>query len=455
MSARDLNRRDFLRTTGVAGTGLVVAFHIPFGNELTAEAMARKDLEPNAWIRIDPEGLVHVVFDEHEMGQGSATGFLKMVCEELSADWEKMVWEPVPTDPSTWVRTISTGGSTTIRLGWDPIRTASAQAREMLRRAAADRWDVPLEECAVDNHAIHHAGSGRILGYGELAEEAASLHVPDDPPLKDSSEYTFLWKSTHRLDLPDKVTGKTVFGYDFKLPDMLYAVVARPPQFQGSVRSFDASDALAVPGVVDVKEVPAGVAVYATDTWSAIQGRQALTVEFDEGPNTWQNTESLWARCRELAQGDVEVVKEVGDVPSAMEGAARTLEAEFETGFLDHAPMEPLNATAHFRGNELEVWVPTQSATSAQRAAAEAAGLEPGQVILNSLLIGGAFGRRLSPDDATIATQVAMEKDVPVQTVFTREDTTRHGTYRPQAFQILKAGLDADGWPVAWHHRVT
>ncbi len=455
MSARDLNRRDFLRTTGVAGTGLVVAFHIPFGNELTAEAMARKDLEPNAWIRIDPEGLVHVVFDEHEMGQGSATGFLKMVCEELSADWEKMVWEPVPTDPSTWVRTISTGGSTTIRLGWDPIRTASAQAREMLRQAAADRWDVPLEECAVDNHAIHHAGSGRVFGYGELAEEAASLHVPDDPPLKDSSEYTFLWKSTHRLDLPDKVTGKTVFGYDFKLPDMLYAVVARPPQFQGSVRSFDASEALAVPGVVDVKEVPAGVAVYATDTWSAIQGRQALTVEFDEGPNTWQNTESLWARCRELAQGDVEVVKEVGDVPGAMEGAARTLEAEFETGFLDHAPMEPLNATAHFRGNELEVWVPTQSATSAQRAAAEAAGLEPGQVILNSLLIGGAFGRRLSPDDATIATQVAMEKDVPVQTVFTREDTTRHGTYRPQAFQILKAGLDADGWPVAWHHRVT
>jgi len=455
MSTRDLNRRDFLRTTGVTGVGLVVGFHIPFAGDLAGEESAREDLAPNAWIRIGPDGLIHVVYDEHEMGQGSSTGFLKIVCEEMTADWEKMVWEPVPTDPSSWVRTISTGGSTTIRLGWDPIRTASAQAREMLRQAAANRWGVPVEECMVGGHAVNHPGSGKTAGYGELAEEAADLHVPDDPPLKDSSEYTFLWKSTDRLDLPDKVVGKTQFGYDFTVPDMLYAVVARPPQFQGSVRSFDASAALDVPGVVDVQEVQAGVAVYATDTWSALQGRDALTVEFDEGPNTWQNSEALWERCRELAQGPVDIVTEVGGVAAAMDGAAQTLEAEFETGFLDHAPMEPLNATAHFRGDELEVWVPTQGATSAQRAAAQVAGLDPKNVILHSLLTGGGFGRRLSPDDAAIATQVAMKKDVPVQTVFTREDTTQHGTYRPQAFQVLKAGLDRDGWPVAWHHRVT
>jgi len=456
MSTKDVNRRDFLKTTGVAGAGLVVGFHIPTGcADAGAPSSDGEGLEPNAWIRVAPDGKVHVVYDEHEMGQGSSTGFLKMVCEELTADWSMMVWEPTPTDPSSWVRTISTGGSTTIRLGWDPIRTASAQAREMLREAAAQRWEVPLEECAIETHAVVHSGSGQSLGYGELAEEAASLPVPDDPPLKASEDYTFLWKSTDRLDLPDKVRGITTHGYDFKLPDMLYAVVARPPQFQGSVRSFDATDAMAVPGVVDVQEVEAGVAVYATDTWSALQGRQALQVEFDEGPNTWQNTEALWARCRELAQGPVEVVAEEGDVSGAMASAARVLEAEFETGFLDHAPMEPLNATAHFRGNELEVWIPTQSATSAQRAAAAEAGLDAGQVILNSLLPGGGFGRRLSPDDAAIATQVAMKKDVPVQTLFTREDTTRHGTYRPQALQILRAGLDADGWPVAWHHRVT
>jgi len=455
MSTQDLNRRDFLKTTGAAGAGLVVAFHIPFGQELAAEALARRHLEPNAWIRIGPDGLVHVVYDEHEMGQGSSTGFLKMVCEELNADWGKMIWEAVPTDPSSWVRTISTGGSTTIRLGWEPIRKASAQAREMLRGAAAQRWGVDVDECSAVDHAVTHQGTGRTIGYGELAEEAASLPVPEAPPMKDPKDYKLLWQSTDRIDLPDKVTGKTRFGIDFRAPDMLFAVVARPPQFQGSVQSFDASSALAVPGVVDVRQIEAGVAVYATDTWSAIKGREALEVTFDPGPNSWQSTESLLAWCEEAAEGPAETIRDEGDVDGAMAGAAQTLEGRFETGFLDHAPMEPLNATVHVRKDEVEVWIPTQSATSAQRAAARTAGVEPSKVILNSQLTGGGFGRRLVPDDASIATQVAMEKDVPVQTLFTREDTTQHGAYRPSAYQVLKAGLDADGWPVAWHHRVT
>ena len=455
MNTRKLNRRDFLKTTAVAGAGLVVAIHFPLGEELAAEVLARKQLEPNAWIRIGPDGLVHVVYDEHEMGQGSSTGFLKIVCEEMNAAWDKMVWEPAPTDPSSWVRTISTGGSTTIRLGWDPIRKASAQAREMLRGAAAQRWGVSVEECSAVDHAVTHKGTGRSIGYGELAEDASSLPIPDDPPMKDPKDYTLLWRSTNRIDLPDKVTGKTRFGVDFRVPDMLFASVARPPQFQGSVRSFDATAALAVPGVVDVLQVEAGVAVYATDSWSAMKGREVLEVEFDPGPNTWQSTESLWARCRELAEGPCEVQKEEGDFDGAMAGASQRLEAHFETGFLDHAPMEPLNATAHVRGEVVEVWIPTQNATATQRAAAATAGVEPSQVILHSLLTGGGFGRRLTPDDAAIATQVAMKKDVPVQTLFTREDTTQHGAYRPAAYQILKAGLDAEGWPVAWHHRVT
>jgi isoquinoline 1-oxidoreductase beta subunit len=457
MSSHKVTRRDFLKTTGAAGTGLVVAISFPWIEACAQGATIPQEggFQPNAWIWIDPQGLVHVVYDEHEMGQGSSTGFLKIVCEELGADWAQMVWEPVPTDPSSWVRTISTGGSTTIRLGWDPIRKASAQAREMLKGAAANRWGVSVDDCVAGDHAVTNRGSGQSLGYGELSVEAGSLPVPDDPPLKEAKDYTFLWRSTDRLDLPDKVIGKTRFGVDLKLPDMLYAVVARPPQFQGSVRSFDDSAARAVPGVVDVRQVEAGVAVYATDTWAAIKGRGALEVDFDPGPNTWQSSESLLARCKELAEGPCEVQEEEGDVDGAFAGAAQTLEAHFETGFLDHAPMEPLNATAHVRGTEVEVWVPTQNATAAQRAAAGVAGVEPGNVILHSMLTGGGFGRRLTPDDAAIATQVAMEKDVPVQTLFTREDTTQHGAYRPAAYQVLKAGLDADGWPVAFHHRVT
>jgi isoquinoline 1-oxidoreductase beta subunit len=457
MSTGELSRRSFLRTTGLAGTGLVVGFHIPIleGCAKAAPPLQEGGFKPNAWIWVNSDGLVHVVYDEHEMGQGSSTGFMKMVAEEMEAAWDRLVWEPVPTDPSTWVRTISTGGSTTIRLGWDPIRTASAQAREMLREAAARRWGVSASECVAREHFIHHEGSGESLGYGELAVEAGELPIPDDPPLKDSSEYRLMWRSTDRLDLPDKVVGKTRFGIDTKIPDMIYAVVARPPQFQGSVRSFDDTAARAVPGVLDVRQIEAGVAVYATDTWSAIKGREALQVEFDPGPNTWQNTGSLLARCKELAEGECEVQVEEGDFDLAFANAAQTLEAEFETGFLDHAPMEPLNATAHVRGTEIEVWVPTQNATAAQRAAAETAGVEPGNVILHSTLTGGGFGRRLTPDDAAIATMVAMGKDVPVQTLFTREDTFRHGAYRPAAYQVLRAGLDAEGWPVAFHHRVT
>jgi len=457
MTIRELSRRSFLKTTGLAGTGLVVGVHFPMLGACAEPATVPQEggFKPNAWIWVTPDGLVHVVYDEHEMGQGSSTGFLKIVCEELEADWDSLVWEPVPTDPSTWERTISTGGSTTIRLGWDPIRTASAQAREMLREAAARRWGVNASDCVAREHFIHHEASGQSLGYGELAVEAGELAVPDDPPLKDSSEYHLMWESTDRLDLPDKVAGKTRFGIDLKLPEMIYAVVARPPQFQGSVRSFDDAAARAVPGVLDVRQIEAGVAVYATDTWSAMKGREALEVEFDPGPNTWQSTESLLARCKELAAGECEVQVEEGDVDPAFASAARTVEATFETGFLDHAPMEPLNATAHVRGAEVEVWVPTQSATSAQRAAAEAAGVEPGNVILHSMLTGGGFGRRLTPDDAAIATMVAKEKDVPVQTLFTREDMTRHGAYRPAAYQVLRAGLDAEGWPVAFHHRVT
>ena len=459
MISRDVSRRSFLKTTGLAGTGLIVGVQIPLLGGCAEEAAISypqgAGFQPNSWIWINPDGLVHVVYDEHEMGQGSSTGFLKMVCEELDADWAKMVWEPTPTDPSTWERTISTGGSTTIRLGWDPIRTASAQAREMLREAAAQRWGVDVSECIAREHAIVNQGTGNSLGYGELAVEAGTLPVPEDPPLKDSSEYRILWRSTPRIDLPDKVVGKARFGVDVKLPDMIYASVARPPQFQGSVRSFDDTAARAVEGVLDVQEIEAGVAVYAVDSWAAMKGRRALEVDFDPGPNTWQNTESLWERCRELARGECEVQVEEGDFRGAYSSAAQTLESEFETGFLDHAPMEPLNATAHVRGSEVEVWVPTQGATAAQRAAAAVAGVEPSQVILHSELTGGGFGRRLTPDDAAIATQVAMHKDVPVQTLFTREDTTQHGAYRPAAFQVLRAGLDAEGYPVAFHHRVT
>jgi len=450
MSARIVDRRTFIQTTGAAGAGLVVSVHLPFHGLGPTEA----DLAPNAWIRVAPDGLVHVVYDDHEMGQGSSTSFMMMVCEELEADWSRIVWEPVPTNPAGWSRSIMTGGSTTIRQAWTFIRTAAAQAREMLRTAAARRWGVESSACVARAHEITNRATGASLAYGDLAEEAAGLPVPENPPLKEHTDYWLVGHSTDRLDLPDKVIGKTTYGMDLRLPGMLYASVSRPPAFQGRLGGFDAAAARAVPGVVDVLEIEGGVAVVAEDTWSAFQGRRALQIDWDPGPHADQSSDSLVARAREMIGRPGTVEREAGDPEGAMRRAARTLEAVYDTPFLDHAPMEPMNATAWVRGDRVEVWCPTQSATSGQRMAARVAGVPPENVVFHSLLSGGGFGRRLNSDDTELAVRVAMKVDHPVQVVWTREDSIRHGFYRPFTLQWLKAGLDDDGRPAAWMHRI-
>jgi CO/xanthine dehydrogenase Mo-binding subunit len=364
-----------------------------------------------------------------------------MVCDELEADWSKIVWEPVPTDPSNWVRTISTGGSTTIRQGWTPLRTAAAQAREVLRAAAAQRWQVDVDECVAKEHRITHEPSGQSADYGELAEEAATQHVPDDPDWKSHEDFWLIGRSTNRLDIPDKVVGKTTFGMDLRLPGMLFASVSRPPAFQGGINSFDDTAARAVPGVVDVFEVEGGIAVVANDTWSALKGREALVVDWDPGPNADQSSETLKARGRALEETPGEVLREEGDFASAFAQAPRRVEVAYDTHFLDHVPMEPLNATAWVQGDRVEVWCPTQAATSGQRMAARVADVPRENVIFNSMLCGGAFGRRLNSDDTEFAVKVAMQVDAPVQVVWTREDTFAHGFYRPYTHQTMKAGL--------------
>jgi isoquinoline 1-oxidoreductase beta subunit len=349
---------------------------------------------------------------------------------------------------------ISTGGSTTIRQGWTFIRNAASQAKEVLRAAAANRWEVDVAECVAREHAVHHDGTGRIAGYGELADEAATFRIPRDPPLKGHEDYWLIGHSTDRLDLPDKVTGKTQFGMDLRLPGMLFASVERPRAFQGEIRSFDDTAARAVPGVVDVFEVEGGIAVVASSTWSAFKGRQVLEVDWDPGPFANQTSETLKARGRELENDPGEVGREEGDPDSAMAAAVRIVEASYDTHFLDHVPMEPLNATAWVQGDRVEVWCPTQGATSGQRMAAQIAGVSPENVIFNSMLSGGGFGRRLNSDDTEFAVKVAMQVDAPVQVVWAREDTFAHGFYRPFTHQTLRAGLDSDGWPIAWLHRI-
>lgn len=460
-----VSRRDFVKRGAVAGAGLVLGVHLPL-DELfaartgaasgsTAGAGGAAAFEPNAWIKIATDGVVSIVVDEAEMGQGTSTGIPRMIADEMEADWSTVVLGATPTDPSSWPRTISTGGSTSIRHGWEPLRKAGAAAREMLKSAAAATWGVDAGQVRAEKGRIHGPG-GRSLSYGELTEKAATLPVPEDPPLKPISELRLVGRSTPRLDLPGKVDGSTVFGTDFRIDGMVYASLALPPAFGARVRGFDDAAARRVSGVQNVVQTDHGVAVLANNSWSAMKGRDALQVDWDRSGASTISTAEMSRASAEMAGRAGEPVESAGNADGALASAATRIEVDFELPFLDHAPMEPLNATALVkRDGSVEVWVPTQVATAAQRAAARVAGVEVERVKLNMMLIGGGFGRRLQTDDTEMAVAIAAKvPGTPVQLLLTREDTTRHGTYRPYTYHRMWGGLDANGRVVAWKHRL-
>ncbi|MGD2067360.1 MAG: xanthine dehydrogenase family protein molybdopterin-binding subunit [Gemmatimonadota bacterium] len=456
-----VSRRLFVKQGAVAGAGLVLAVHLPLDQLRGALVGAGTggggvaDFTPNAWIRIGTDGIVTIVVDEAEMGQGAMTTVPQIVAEELEADWSLVRAGPVPSDPSSWPRSISTGGSTTVRLGWETLRKAGAAAREMLREAAALEWGVETGECRAVEGTVRGPG-GRSLTYGELADRAATLDVPDDPPLKDEADFRIIGQPLTRLDLAEKGRGETVYGTDVRLDGMKYAVLARPPSFGATVASFDDGATRGREGVEDVLETPHGVAVVASSTWAALQGRDALQIRWDRSAAESVGTPGMSRRARELASSEGEVLEERGDVQGALGRLDRAIEVDYELPFLDHAPMEPLNATALVRRDgRVEVWVPTQVATASQQAAARTAGVPVDQVVMHVPGIGGGFGRRLNTDDVEQAVALAMEMpDVPVQLFWTREDTTRHGFYRPYTYHRMRGGLDAGGAPVAWSHRL-
>ncbi len=454
---RSYSRRAFLRTGAGAGVALVVAIHLPLTD---AEAGAARGasavgFHPAAWIEIDADGIVSVVVDEHELGQGVLTGLPMIVAEELGADWSKVRPLPPPEDPSTWVRSISTGGSTSTRMAWEPLRKAAATARELLRTAAAQTWNVPVAECGAQEGTIVHRPSGRKLEFGQLVEAASKLPVPENPPLKDKKDFTIVGKPLPRVEIHEKVEGTALFGYDVDLPGMLTAVVARPPAFGAVLKTVDDAGARGVAGVVNVVRIPQGVAVVAKNTWSALKGREALKLEWDTSPGKGLGSEALFAEFREAAKQPGQVTRNTGDAAAALAAAAKVVEGEFLSPFIDHVPMEPMNATAVVKDGKVEVWVPTQVGTAAQQVAAQVAGVQKGDVKMHFLLAGGGFGRRLTPDDTILAVEVAKRMPgTPVHVVWTREDSIRNGTYRPLTYHKLRGGVDAQGNLVAWLHQL-
>ena len=449
MSTAKLGRRTFLQIS--AGTGLWLAASPLRVAAAGPGGAPAGDFQPSAWLNVDPKGAVTVWLGRSEMGQGTYTGMAVLVAEELEADWTSVRVVQADADPR--YGRMSTGGSSSVRQSWEPLRKAGAAAREMLVAAAAARWGVAPETCIAGKGAVLHAASGRRAGYGELAAAAAKLPVPEKPRLKDPKDFTLIGKPVPRLDTPPKTRGAAVFGIDVRVPGMLHAVVARPPSLGGKVVRFDAARAMAVPGVRKVVEVPSGVAVLADTTWAALRGREALAATFDGGPNGALDSAAI-ARLVDAAPLEATPAKLEGDVDKALAAAARKLSATYTLPFLAHAPMEPMNGTARVDAGGAELWIPTQAPLWARGDVAKALGLPEDKVTVHTTFLGGGFGRRAFPDFPVEAALVAKAAGVPVQVTWSREDDFLGDYFRPCGKNELRGGLDAKGNLVAWHHLV-
>jgi isoquinoline 1-oxidoreductase beta subunit len=447
-----LDRRSFLKTGAAAAGGLVLGFYLPEGSSLGAENPAGR---LNAYVQIGADDSITLYIHKAEMGQGTVTALSMLLAEELECDWKKIRTEFPGVDPVAFGPMQGVFGSMSIRTSWEPLRKAGATAAEMLIQAAAQKWNVPKSQCRVDNNAVVNLNTNERLSYGSLAEAASKLPVPQyGVALKDPSQFKLVGKSQKRLDTPAKVSGKTTFGIDVKVPGMLYATLLRCPVFGGRVKSFDASKARAVPGVRQVVQISNGIAVLADNTWSALEGRKALVVEWDEGPRATASSATIRKVFADLAEKPGAVARKEGDVAAALANAFRKIEAVYEVPYLSHAPMEPLNAVAHVRPDGADVWSGMQIQSVARQIAATAAGLPPEKVQIHTLYLGGGFGRRGGADFIGEAVEISKAAGVPVKLQWSREDDLQHDTYRPASYTKLTSALDANGMPTVWNARV-
>src|SRR5256714_301673 len=453
-------RRDFLKTSASLSAGLCIAAYVP---ELAAGQSAKtssgKIFAPNAFLRIAPDDAVTIIANHSEMGQGPYTSLAMLLNEELEADWSKIKVESAPVDPAynhTVFGMQMTGGSTSTPSEWERLRRMGAMGRVMLVQAAAQKWSVEPSACHVNKGIVIHAASGRRATYGSLSEAASQLQPPQNIPLKDPKNFTLIGKPTRRLDTPSKINGTAQFGLDVRRPNMLFAVVARPPVFGGKVASVDSAEALKIPGVRAVEQIPSGVAVIADRFWAAKLGRDRLKVNWDEGENAQLSTEQMLQDFSQLSASPGKVAKKTGDPATALASAAKTITAEYDVPYLAHAMMEPLNCVVDLRADSCEVWTGTQFQTVDRARAAQVAGLPPEKVQIHTTLLGGGFGRRANPasDFVVEAVHVAKIAKAPVKVVWTREDDLAGGWYRPMWHDRFVAGLDAAGNPTAWMHTI-
>jgi isoquinoline 1-oxidoreductase beta subunit len=447
-----------LLTGGLAG-GFLLAFHLPVraANEPVPMAYAPGGpFAPNAFIRIDTAGKTTLVMPQVEMGQGIYTAVAMILAEELDADVAQVALQHAPPDDKLYANPLlglqATGGSTSVRAFWLPLRKAGAGARAMLVQAAAQQWQVEPASCTASNGQVIHAASDRKLAYGALAEAAGKLTPPGDVALKDPKNFTLIGKPLKRLDTPDKTNGKVVYGIDAMLPGMKFATLAQCPVFGGKVGKVDDSATMKVPGVRQVVVLDDLVAVVGDHMWAAKKGLDALVVTWNDGPHANLSSKEIWEDLRVASAKDGVVAKSTGDIAKGLATGDR-VDASYELPFLAHATMEPLNCTVQFKPDGCEIWTGTQIMTRVQSEAAKAAGLPVEKVTVNNHLIGGGFGRRLEPDMVVAAVRIAKEVDGPVKVVWTREEDIQHDIYRPVYRDTISASLSG-GKIVGWKYRV-
>jgi isoquinoline 1-oxidoreductase subunit beta len=452
-----VSRRTVLKMGVAGGGGLMLGFVLP---SLLADATAAESgsFVPNAFIRIARDGSVTLTLPYVEMGQGTYTSIPMLIAEELEVALSEVRLEHAPPDEKRYgnpslAGVQATGGSTSIRAAWEPLRRAGATARVMLITAAAKRWQVDPASCHAKLGKVVHTSSGRSVTYGALVGDAAQMPAPERVALKRPEEFRLIGTPAKRLDTPSKVNGVTVYGIDVRPAGVKIATLAQSPVFGGRLKSVDDAAAKAVKGVRQIVQLEDAVAVVADHMGAAKKGLAALKIQWDAGPHAMLSTEDV---ARELEHGTLNagaVAQDVGDVGSAMASAAKRVDATYHVPFLAHAPMEPMNCTVHVRHDACEVWVGTQVCARAQATAAKTTGLPLDKVVVHNHLLGGGFGRRLEIDGVTRAVQIAMHVDGPVKVIWTREEDIQHDMYRPYWFDRFSAGLDAVGRPLAWKHR--
>mgnify|MGYP000017592730 FL=1 len=446
MKNLSMNRRTFLKVTTVAGSGLLVG--CSFSSPQLLSTPQAKETELGLWVRIGTDDKVTLILPASEMGQQSHTGQAMILAEELEADWETIQVTTAPVNPEygnpQQFNMQRTDGSTSISGFWEKLRQVGAGTREMLISAAAQKWGVPAAECQALNGRIRHSTSGRSLSYGQLAAAAAKLSPPDDPTLKTPEQYRLIGKSVPKLHTPSKVNGSAGYGIDVRRPGMFFAAVSQSPVFGGQLKSHDEKSAKSVNGVEAVVPIPNGVAVVADSTWHAKQGLEALKPEFEGGDSVGLDSAKVTAKLRAA----------LDKIGKTVITAEKVLDVEYEMPYLHHATMEPMNCTAHVTDDSCEVWAPTQNQGFSMKAAMDVTGFPEDQIRIHTTLLGGGFGRRGEWDFVTQAVTVSKALQKPVQVIWSREEDTQHGFYRPASMSRYQVGLGKDGLPFQWESQI-